>query len=233
MTESHLKFIMGTEKRKIREKEQRRQAIIYAAETIIFSKGIDKATMIEIAEEAELSKGTLYLYFKNKDELYIAIAHRGGNILNKKMAKIFSEDHLGIELVKMMGEIYLDFVHNNPGYYNAFVHYEALRDEHDLQNSDIAEQCEDNRREVMGLMVRALQIGMQDGTIHDTYDPKELAVLIWASTRGITMVNHLRETDHHFKLLDSMEIKTESMFKNFLNLIGNGMATEEGKKVYD
>jgi len=233
MTESHLKFIMGTEKRKIREKEQRRQAIIDAAETIIFSKGFDRATMIEIAEEAELSKGTLYLYFKNKDELCIAIANRGSKLLNKKIAKIFSEDHSGIKLVKMMGEIYLDFVNNNPGYYNAFVQYEALRDAHELHNSEVAQNCEEKRREVIGLMIRALQIGMQDGTIHDTYDPKELAVLIWASTRGITMVNHLRETDHHFKLLDSMEIKTESMFKNFLNLIGNGMATEEGKKVYD
>lgn len=224
---------MGTERRRIREKEQRRNAIIDAAETIIFSEGIDKSTMTKIAKRAELSKGTLYLYFRNKDELYIAIAQRGSDILNDRISKIFSGNHSGIELVRLMGETYLDFVHNNPGYYNAFAYYEALRDANELKNSDVAQTCEENRHEVMGLMVRALQIGMQDGTIRDSYDPKELAVLIWASTRGITMMNHLRETDHHFKMLDNMEVNTESLFKNFLDLIGEGMATEKGKKMYD
>jgi AcrR family transcriptional regulator len=189
--------------------------------------------MTEIAEEAEVSKGTLYLYFKNKDELNMAIAERGSELLNERMLKVFSGDHSGIELIQMMGETYLDFVNSNPGYFNAFAHYEALKDATELQNSQIAQVCEENRKEAMSLMVRALQIGMQDGTIRDSYDPKELAVLIWASTRGITMMNHLRQNDHHFKLLDQMDVSTESLFKNFLNLIGDGMATEKGKRKYD
>ena len=224
---------MGKKDRKEREKQQRRNVIIDAAEKIIFSKGLDQSTMTEIAKEAELSKGTLYLYFKNKNELHVAITRRGSNLLNKKLVNIFSGDHSGIELIRLMGETYLEFVSNNPGYYNAFAHYEALRDSNELQNSDIAQVCEENRRKAMSLMVRALQIGMQDGTIKDSFDPKELAVLIWASTRGITMMNHIRQTDHHFKVLDEMEVSNESMFENFLNLVGEGMATEEGKIKYD
>lgn len=222
---------MSKEKRKKREKQRRRESIIDAAEKAIFSKGLEQAKMTDIAEEAELSKGTLYLYFKNKNELYMAIACRGLKLLNVKIAKIFSEDYSGIELVRLMGETYLDFVHKNPGYFNAFVHYEALRDANELHESDVAQVCEENRREVMGLMIRTLQIGMQDGTIRDSYDPKELAVLIWASTRGITMMSHLWQTDHHFKMLDQMEVETESLFASFLDLIGSGMATEKGKNI--
>lgn len=220
---------MGTKERKERERQKRRNAIIDAAEKVIFSKGLDQSTMTEIAKEAELSKGTLYLYFKNKNELYMAITRRGSNLLNEKLVKVFSGDHTGIELIRKMGETYLEFVSNNPGYFNAFAHYEALRDSNELQESEIAQVCEENRHDAMSLMVRALQIGMQDGTIKSSYDPKELAVLIWASTRGITTVTHLRQTEHHFKMLDDMNINTESLFENFLNLLGRGMATEKGR----
>lgn len=225
--------LMNTKERKKREKQRRRVAILDAAEKVIFSQGLAQSTMTEIAREAELSKGTLYLYFKNKTELYIAITKRGSNKLNEKLVKIFSGDHTGIELIRLMGETYLNFVKDNPGYYNAFAHYENLRDTDELNNSEVAQVCEENRREAMSLMVRALQIGMQDGTIKDTFDPRELAVLIWGSTRGIIMMSHLQKTDHHFQILKEMNINTESLFNNFLNLIGEGMATKKGQINYD
>lgn len=221
---------MGTEERKAREKERRRNNIIDAAEKVIFAKGLDQATMEEIAEEAELSKGTLYLYFKNKNELYMAITQRGSDMLNSRFAKIFNSDHTGLELIRLMGETYLDFVKNNPDYYNAFVYYESLKDTAELENSEMAQICEENRNEAMNYMVRCLQIGMQDGTIDDSYDPRELAILIWASTRGITMVNHMKQSGHYFQMLDDMKIDTDSLFENFLNLIGTGMATEKGRR---
>lgn len=221
---------MGTEERKAREKERRRNNIIDAAEKVIFDKGLDQATMEEIAEQAELSKGTLYLYFKNKNELYMAITQRGSDMLNRRFAKIFNGDHSGIELIRLMGETYLDFVRNNPDYFNAFIYYESLKDAEELENSEMAQTCENNMREAMNYMVRCLQIGMQDGTIDDSYDPKELAILVWASTRGITNIYHMKQTGHHFQMLNDMEINTESLFLNFLNLIGTGMATEEGRK---
>lgn len=221
---------MGIEERKEREKEQRKNQIVDAAEKVIFSKGLDQATMDEIADEAELSKGTLYLYFKNKTELYMAIAERGSNLLNSRFARIFSNDYSGIELIRMMGETYLDFVRQNPGYFSAFQYYESLSNVEELQESDMAHTCEENMREAMTYMIRALQIGMQDGTIDNAYDPKELAIIIWSSTRGITNINYKHKAGHHFQILDEMEIDTESLFKNFLNLVGTGMATENGRK---
>ena len=59
---------MGIAERKERERQQRREEIIKAAEEIFFSRGTESATMDEVAERAELSKGTLYLYFKSKED---------------------------------------------------------------------------------------------------------------------------------------------------------------------
>ena len=65
---------MGIQERKIREKEQRRRQIMQAAKLVFSAKGFNRATMEEIAGEAELSPGTLYLYFKNKEELHTSLS---------------------------------------------------------------------------------------------------------------------------------------------------------------
>ena len=67
---------MGIQERKEREKERRKQQILVAAKRVFSEKGFNKATMEDIAQEAELSPGTLYLYFKNKEELYASLSLR-------------------------------------------------------------------------------------------------------------------------------------------------------------
>jgi AcrR family transcriptional regulator len=67
---------MGIQERKERERERRRQQIMVAAKNVFFKKGLARSTMEDIAREAELSSGTLYLYFKNKDELYASLSLR-------------------------------------------------------------------------------------------------------------------------------------------------------------
>ena len=56
--------------------EERKEQILDAAEEVFTQKGLDLARMDDIAEETGLSKGTLYLYFKSKDDLIIAILDR-------------------------------------------------------------------------------------------------------------------------------------------------------------
>ena len=56
--------------------DERKSQIINAAEDVFTRKGFDEARMDDIAEETGLSKGTLYNYFKSKDDLIIAILDR-------------------------------------------------------------------------------------------------------------------------------------------------------------
>jgi AcrR family transcriptional regulator len=66
---------MGIQERREREKLGRRNAIIEAARKLFLEKGIEHATMKEIAREAGLSKAALYLYFQNKEELTFELLH--------------------------------------------------------------------------------------------------------------------------------------------------------------
>jgi AcrR family transcriptional regulator len=69
-TENHRKVIR---QRKQREKKQRRNSIIAAAEKVFIAKGYAKATMDEIALQAEISKPTIYQYFNTKDDLFFSL----------------------------------------------------------------------------------------------------------------------------------------------------------------
>jgi len=90
---------MGIIERKEREKERRRNAIIDAAEEVFFSKGVEDATMDEVAERAELSKGTLYLYFKNKNDLFHGIIARALEILYNTFKTEIEKEEKGIDKI--------------------------------------------------------------------------------------------------------------------------------------
>ena len=104
-------FHMGILERKEREKELRRKQITDAAEKVFAAKGFGGATIEQIAEEAELSPATLYLYFKNKDELYASLNLKMLKVLIEKMENLYHRKDLGPEdkvaaLEKALYEVY-------------------------------------------------------------------------------------------------------------------------------
>jgi AcrR family transcriptional regulator len=74
--------------RKEREREMRRREIMQAAEYLFSQKGFLKTTMAEIAEKAEFALGTIYQFFKSKEELYMAIANEKGDIVEAKIEEL-------------------------------------------------------------------------------------------------------------------------------------------------
>jgi AcrR family transcriptional regulator len=59
-----------------RSQERKREALVLAGYKVMSKKGIDQATMQEIAELADVGAGTVYSYFKSKDDLAIAVMER-------------------------------------------------------------------------------------------------------------------------------------------------------------
>ena len=62
------------EKKKIKKgKENRKNTILKAARRLFFDRGFKAVTVDNIAAKAEVSKGSVYLYFKSKEEIYTQI----------------------------------------------------------------------------------------------------------------------------------------------------------------
>ncbi|MDZ7683490.1 MAG: helix-turn-helix domain-containing protein [Fodinibius sp.] len=218
---------MGTEERRKREQQRRRNQIIDAAEAVIERNGFRQATMDEIAEEAELSKGTLYLYFSQKTALYLAISKKGLQQLNDKFIGVMQEDKSGIELLQRLGETFLSYITTHPEYSKAMIYYESLVDEEQIDDEELAEDCEEIGRKLLMYLTRAIQIGMQDGSIVKQMDPKLLAVQIWGSMRGMMQLYQVRSQRHLQKILQDFELDMETMIRQFLDVHIKGIQNHE------
>jgi AcrR family transcriptional regulator len=85
--------------------EERRYQILNAAEGVFTEKGFDEARMEDIAEKTGLSKGTLYLYFKGKDDLIIAILDRIFQYEFEEMERLVEADLSATESILQFTEL--------------------------------------------------------------------------------------------------------------------------------
>ena len=152
---------MGVAERKEREKLQKRQNIIDAAEIVFFTKGYDMTKMEDIAEGAEFSKGTLYLYFKSKEELYFEIVSRAERILYDLFEKAMIDEPDGLCRVRAIGEAFMKFYVEYPEHHSALMFDQAK--EAIPSELDICETVhEDMKKHANELLVEALQSGIDD-----------------------------------------------------------------------
>jgi AcrR family transcriptional regulator len=85
--------------------EERRHQILNAAEEVFSKKGFDQARMEDIAEGTGLSKGTLYLYFKGKHDLIIAILDRIFQHEFKETEKLVAAEQSAADSVRQFTEL--------------------------------------------------------------------------------------------------------------------------------
>ncbi len=182
---------MGIAERKEREKERRRLDIINAAEEVFFSKGFENSTMDDVAEQAELSKGTLYLYFKSKDELFLEIIYRGNNILHNLFQKASEREGDGLCKVRAIGEAFVEFSIKYPNYYNAFLHNQTQ--EICLEKMGEAEEKIFSLKERnMQIFIDVIKGGIEDGSLEPELDPVKTALTLWAEATGVLLLAKLK-----------------------------------------
>ncbi|MEA2062131.1 MAG: TetR/AcrR family transcriptional regulator, partial [Gemmatimonadota bacterium] len=136
--------------------------------------------MDEIAGESELSKGTLYLYFKNKEELLMAINERGLGILARMLEEALEKGLTGRKMLRKTGEAYLEFAMKHNDYFRAMMYHEGQIVPEQL-DSDVVESCVEKGNQCISCMIRAIQAGKMDGSIKIAIDSYQLAMLLWAT----------------------------------------------------
>jgi AcrR family transcriptional regulator len=177
---------MGINERKEREKESRRENIVNAAEKIIQVKGFEGMTMDDVAIIAELGKGTIYLYFKNKMDLYHAVICRGLRLLKKGFEKAVKKKASGIENLLAIGQSYYNFCFAYPLYFNAMMHQEVLGGEAEKQvEYEGVICCKEVSNQIFALMAELISNGIHDGSIRADLQPQKLTILLWAQITGV------------------------------------------------
>ncbi len=216
--------------RKEREKNARKEHILDIAEAIIAERGFEGTTMDEIAEKAEVGKGTLYIHFKSKSAIYLGICERGSKLLNQEMAKVLLLEVSGMELIEKIGEVYLQFVQTNPVYFHAFNYYENILNDELVAKSELVDRCEQSAKAAMTYIVRALQIGMQDGSIKSTFEPHELALIIWGASKGVVNMAFLKQKRNHMRILDEVNFSLDTLIHGLIHLFATGIKNDHQSK---
>ncbi len=91
-------------RRKERERLARRQEILRAAREVFAAKGLHAATLDEIAERADFAKGTLYGYFKNKDDLFLSMLEEEIKNFGHTLRSVLSQRRPPVETIGLMVE---------------------------------------------------------------------------------------------------------------------------------
>lgn len=191
-----------------------RNRIAAAAGMLFESKGIEATTMSEVAKEAGYSKATLYVYFKNKEEIvaYLVLCSM------TKLKEYLSE---AIASQKSYQEKYLDICWAMVCYQEEYPFYFSMALEEiniDFAHSD----CEESEREtfqvgedINQMLVDFFARGVEAGAFRKQADHKAVIFSIWGMLSGVIQ---LASNKQEYISQEIHLTKTEFLERGFLLL---------------
>ena len=202
---------MGIKERKEREKERRKQQITVAAKKVFSDKGFNRTTMDDIANEAELSPGTLYLYFKNKEELYASLSLRILQYLQIRVEQIVKEEKMQPEqkldaLVEAMFDVY-EF---DP---LVIINMFHLQSSETLKNlsPEILNDITDLSRKAIGGMSKIFEEGTKKGVFIECH-PVALSDTFWAFFPALYYGQRVKKSLIRIKITSKIHFNLDLIF---------------------
>lgn len=178
---------MGVRERKEREREQRRFDILESARVAFGKYGLEQTSMDRIAQEAELAKGTLYLYFKNRDELLMALmVHDFNNLIDEIEATVAKRHTPQEQLIAIPG-CFFDFSCKNHVFYQMITHLNMQTLLASQQESEHLEHFRTTNARMMNVVTSIVQRGVDEGVFHLSQPIQMVVMEMMMATKG-TMV---------------------------------------------
>jgi len=209
-----------TEARKKKEHEERKKSILNAARETFFEKGFMAATMDGIAEACYLAKGTLYLYFKSKEELYFSIMAEGVALLKKDFDTIPSLLLPADLLLEEVLKTYYAFYERNPKYFR-IVFLSSQPDFRERVPDDLLRKCIEEGRACLQVVNDVIEKGIKSGVFRNM-DAWTAANILWSTVNGIVM-NYEQGALHRDEIL---RLPLQEMLHEALDLAVNGLRSE-------
>ncbi|KPA09155.1 transcriptional regulator, TetR family [Candidatus Magnetomorum sp. HK-1] len=208
---------MGIKERKEREKERRRQQIMVAAKRVFSDKGFSRATMEDIAKEAELSAGTIYLYFKNKDELCASLTLRILQYLQMRVEHVHNEKDLSIEeKVNSLKEALYDVYEFDPLILRNMFHLHSSETFKNL-SSELLDEINRLSRKSIHTIGIVFEDSLKDGNFANR-NAMEIAYVVWAVFSGLALWEESRQTfAYEGNLKETLELAFEIFRRGLFN----------------
>ena len=203
---------MSSQERREKERENRRSAILKAARKLFFDRGFKSVTVDNIAAKAEVSKGSVYLYFKSKEEIYTQI------LINDNIAafedsknKFSAKEAPAAELLLGFADNYINYFLDETELFRILMTFMLHANDMlltDEQNSQLIQTTHAN----IGIVSEILQKGVDSGEFSPAINIEQTKNAIWGLLNGVIslfifMGNPAKRADRiHSAVRDSLNL---------------------------
>jgi TetR/AcrR family transcriptional regulator len=179
---------LSTADRRAREKAQRRQEILDAARQEFFERGFHSPTVDDVAARAEVSKGTIYLYFESKEEILAHLLIEGLDLLLSDMEAAFAPESSpsAESAMQDLTNAYLHFCQANPSYFRLIMAFDRGRFEEAISN-ELYQQVLDRSLQGLTLLAQIIEAGKESGEFA-VDDAWQAAGSVWAALNGVLVL---------------------------------------------
>jgi AcrR family transcriptional regulator len=200
---------MGVKERKERDRQDKRERILQSAHQLFLEKGFDEISIRNIAEAIEYSPATIYLYFKDKNEIFFALHGEAFKIFNSFLGSVVNIKNPFDRLINL-GEKYMEFAAAHPKYYDIMFIMNAP------MNCDENSENWQEGAKAHCFLESIVEEGKRNGYFKNL-DPKILSFTIWSYMHGLCSLA-LRERMRIYPLEERESVRKKS-FKQFANLL--------------
>jgi AcrR family transcriptional regulator len=186
-----------------------KEKIVDAALATFSKNGYDRTRMDDIAEAANVSKGTLYLYFKNKEELFYAISERNIRELKEQLSTLLTK---GEDLISSAENFYENFRSNTSGTNVEKVFFEIIAES--SRNLKLRRMLYEQRIKMLDVVTTYLDLQQEKGLIRKNSNTKTIASGLISLYNGLSLS----------KILGINETLNKQTWINTVRAIFNGIS---------
>ncbi len=175
---------MVTVSRRQKEKEQRKIAILKASQQLFFKKGYQSVSVESIARKAQISKGTVYLYFNSKEEIYAQILLNDIEEFNDKVSDIIDKGRSAAYMLRKFSDVYIDFFLNDRELFRIMMTF-MLRADHLNFSEEMNKHMIRTTNKSVDVVDRALEHGFETGEFCNRKDLMKGRNVVWGLLNGV------------------------------------------------
>ncbi|WP_251047373.1 TetR/AcrR family transcriptional regulator [Planococcus sp. ISL-110] len=178
----------------VKKDKPKYKQIIDAAVIVIAENGYHQAQVSKIAKQAGVADGTIYLYFKNKEDILISVFQEKMGVFVSKLEQIISRDLSAPVKLGLMIESHFELLAGD--IHLAIVTQLELRQ----SNQEIRAKINNVLREYLKLMDKILIKGMEDGEFDAAMDIRLARQMVFG-TMDETITTWVMN-DHKYDLVE-------------------------------
>lgn len=211
---------MTTAQRRARERARRQQEILEAAREVFFEKGIHRATMDAVAAQAEISKGTVYLYFQSKESILAHLLLEGLSILLSQLKTAYApQEPLSAEQhLRQLVAAYWQYSQTYPDYFRLLMALDRGRFRERV-SAEMYQQILTESTRGLQLAAKAIRQGTEEGAL-TADDPLLAAGVLWGALNGALalMASPVRQ--------EMIPVEPKAVFDETFELFLRGLQTD-------